>query len=479
MTVLRPRDAISHDALEQPTSNQSLSWSANVNQDNIDVKIRINLTSGWLLSAGKIFLGIPYSMAMLVLGIVMFFVWLRCPTILSRATFWAEDGWVWYPQCYAHGWHCLLIDHSAYLQTISMLTALASQMVSLINAPKFFAWVALIIQAAPAAFLISTRLSEALPSRPGRIFLAALLIASPGMLEVYVNLTNTQWHLALLAFFILCANPANDWPDRVFDTLVLTVAGLSGPFSIFLTPVAILWYFTHRKPWVLWRVFVIGATASIQLALVLLHQATRHMGPSLNLGFTIARFDNVLLSKIIGVTAFGYGTITADGWDIGKGWLSSHDPFAFWLSVGLVLVAILLGIASFIRGPWILRAFVIFVGLEFAASSLDGLVVGDTPLWVTFEAAFAARYWFHPILAWIAIVFVIASAKGSKLRPIGVLLLICTLFWAIPMDWGLPALPMEDFRAFHHEAKVFAHAEAGSSLIFPTRPFGQMVLQKQ
>lgn len=474
-----PRDAFSHDALEQHRGRQSLSWSADVNQSNVDVKIRINFTSGWLLSAGRIFLRIPYSTAMLGLGIVMFFVWLRCPTIFSRATFWAEDGWVWYPQCYIHGWHCLLIDHSAYLQTISMLTALASQMVSLINAPTFFAWVALVIQAAPAAFLISNRLAEALPSRPIRIFLAALLIASPGMLEVYVNLTNTQWHLSLLAFLVLCANPADSWPKKGFDSLVLIVAGLSGPFSIFLTPVAILWCFIHRKAWILWRAFLIGATASIQLTLVLQHQATRHTGTSPDLGFTIERVDNVLLSKIVGVATFGFRTITADGWDVGKGWLSNHSPLAFWLSVGLVVTTLLLGMAAFIRGPWILRAFVIFVGLEFIASSLDGLVVGDTPLWVTFEAAFAARYWFHPILAWIAIIVALSSAKESKLRPIGVLLLLCTLFWAIPMDWGLPHLPMKDFRTFHHEAKVFARVGTGTSLAFPTRPFGTMVLIKK
>jgi hypothetical protein len=55
---------------------------------------------------------------------------------------------------------------------------------------------------------------------------------------------------------------------------------------------------------------------------------------------------------------------------------------------------------------------------------------------------------------------------------IGYTLLAYTVVVAIPADWFLTPLPLETFRTFHHEAKVFAYSETGTAMTFPVRPGG-------
>jgi hypothetical protein len=413
---------------------------------------------------------LAYASAALLLILL---VWERCPTVLSRARFWGEDGWVWYPQCYAKGWRCLLIDQSSYLQTLSRVVALFSQVVPLTDAPKVFALAALLMQAAPAIFLLSPRLSGAIPARPVRVGLALLLVAIPGMSEVYVNLTNAQWHLALLAFLVLCSAPAATWPERIFDTLVLLLGGLSGPFAPLLLPVALLWLWLQRDPWQIWRLVLVAATAAIQMSLIIAHHASRDPnGPGL--GWSLERLINIVVTDILGVAAFGRTAIIYHHWSVGQGWLSNGSLVATILAGCILAGALILGIIAFLRGPWLLRAFLIFTGLEFASSLTEGLALVQ-PLWVAMEGWIGMRYYFHPIAAWLAVVVTLVCDRHPALRTIGAVLMALTLVFAIPADWKLPKLGKT---AFHQEAKAFEKAPPGTMMAFPIAPINDMVLVK-
>jgi hypothetical protein len=406
-------------------------------------------------------------------GLIIIMIWQRCPTVLSRARFWAEDGWVWYPQCYADGWRCLLIDHSAYLQTLSMAVALLAQAVPLTDAPKVFAAAALLIQAAPAIFLMSPRMSAALPSLAVRVALALLLVAIPGMSEVYVNLTNAQWHLVLLAFLVLGAAPASTWAKWTFDTLVLLASGLSGPFAPLLLPVALLWWWLQRDRGQLWRLLLVVATAAIQISLIVAHQSSRHMaGPGI--GWRLERLINIVVTDILGVAAFGRTAMIDRYWLVGEGWLSNGSLAATTLAGCITAGALLLAIIAFLRGPWLLRAFLIFTGLEFATSLTDGLTLVQ-PLWVAMEGWIGMRYYFHPIAAWLAVVVTLVCDRNPGLRTIGLTLIAITLVFAIPADWELPKLRKS---AFHQEATAFEKAPPGTVMAFPIAPLNDMVLVK-
>jgi hypothetical protein len=399
--------------------------------------------------------------------VLIYLVWQRCPTAISHAQFWAEDGWVWYPQCYAVGWRCIIIDHTGYLQTISRIVALLSLLWPLASAPKVFAIAALLMQAAPAIFLVSPRMAPAIPAVGVRVALALLLVAIPGMSEVYVNLTNSQWHLALLAFLILAAAPATTWTERGFDTLGLIVSGLSGPFAPLLLPAALLAFWHGRGRWQVWRLAIILATAALQFSLVLLHQSSRRAS-DYGLGWSPNRLINIIDTDILGVAAFGRQTLINRYWLVGdgEGWLSNGHLLPTLIAACIGVAAVGLAITAFMRGRWILQGFLIFTGLELAASLVDGLGPG-MPVWVAMENGVGMRYYFHPIAAWLAILLTITCDRNLLLRTIGVAVLALTITIAVPADWNLPKLSRS---SFHREAKAFDRAPPGTVMTFTIRP---------
>ena len=171
----------------------------------------------------------------------------RSDTIL-HANFWAEDGWRWYPDAYEFGWRALLRPWSGYLQTISRLVAWLVQPWPLDWVPTLFAVVAVAVQVGAAVFLVSDRMEIAWPRRGARVLFALIYLLLPNSFEVYANLTNVQWHLAFFAFLVLASSPPSGWPAHVFDTIVLVLAGLSGPFCLFLAPMAFWRAWRERSP---------------------------------------------------------------------------------------------------------------------------------------------------------------------------------------------------------------------------------------
>ncbi|HTI01178.1 MAG TPA: hypothetical protein VL752_09555 [Acidisoma sp.] len=404
-------------------------------------------------------------------------LWQRCPSILSLPSFWGEDGWVWYPQCYVHGWRCLLIDHTGYLQTISMLSALVAQPFPLLHAPKLFALIALAAQAAPAIFLASWRMAEAIPRLSVRLLLAVLLLSAPGMSEVYVNVTNAQWQLALLCFLVVTAAAPAGWMGRGFDTVVLVIGGLSGPFSVFLAPVALLWWVVQRGRWAFWRLLLVFGAAGVQGSLILLHQASRTSSHGPGLGISLRSFDTILLNTILGPATLGWQAMRRNGWLDGHGsWLFGPSGAALVVSTLLVMgAALLTGIAAW-RGRWVLRCFLLFVLLEFLATLIEGLPINALPLWQELAPAVADRYSFHPILAWLAILVSLTLDPAPPLRAVGSVLLACSLIFAVAGDWALAPLPPTDFQA---KARIFAQSPSGTVMQFQTRPMFFMTLTKK
>lgn len=413
----------------------------------------------------------------LVAAVAMLLLWQRCPSVLSLPSFWGEDGWVWYPACYVDGWRCLLIDHSGYLQTISMLVALAAQPFPLLHAPKLFALAALVLQAAPAAFLVSRRMAPAIPRLGVRLLLALLLIAAPGMSEVFVNLTNSQWHLALLCFLVLIAAVPAGWSGRVFDILVLLVGGLSGPFAVFLAPVSVLWWLLHRSRWACWRMLLVLGAAVVQASLILLHQDTRTGQGGPGLGVSLRNLDTILLNTILGPATLGWQAMKRNGWLADQqGWLFGPGLWPLVLSTLLVLAALILAAVALWRGGWALRCFLLFVALEFIAGLFDGLAIDGMALWHQLAVGVANRYSFHPILAWLAILVSLTVDRAWACRILGGLLLACALLFAIPGDWELAPLPPTNFQA---QARLFAQAPPGTVMTFQTRPIFHMTLTKK
>ena len=84
--------------------------------------------------------------------------------------------------------------------------------------------VALAVQVLPAVMVASHRYSSAVPDVRVRLLLATLYLVIPNSSEIFVNLTDAQWHLAVLSVLVVLALPATGgW--RVFDVAVLALSG--------------------------------------------------------------------------------------------------------------------------------------------------------------------------------------------------------------------------------------------------------------
>jgi len=230
---------------------------------------------------------------------------LRRPDAILNPQFWAEDGALWYANAYNDGIRSVMISHNGYLQTISRLVAAIAQFLPFEWAPLIFNVVAIFIQILPVNFLLSSRFCALIPNLYNRIFLSILYLALPNSWEIHANLTNAQWHLALLVFMVIVAEPVNRPLWRCFDTGVVLLSGLSGPFAILLAPIAAIRVWLDRERWFIFLFLLVSASAVVQTLCLLLAWQTRSQ---MFLGATPE-----LLVKILSGQVF-LGALIIHGW---------------------------------------------------------------------------------------------------------------------------------------------------------------------
>jgi hypothetical protein len=394
-------------------------------------------------------------------------IWLRCPSVMTRAQFWAEDGWRWYPDAYDLGWRSIFDAHAGYLQTISRLTALASLPAPISWAPALFALVALSIQAGMCVFLLSPRMEAAISSLRIRIFLALIAAALPGTRETFVNLTNAQWYLAVLAFLVLSAAPPATRRQRAFDVSVLALSGLSGPFALFLVPPALVWWRVRRDNCQLSRLAIVGAAGAVQLFYIIALSGERDAG---QLDASLHGLVSIIVVQVLAPALLGLRVVL-----LAEKFGLSGDPAAGSLIPAALIVAMaaVLTVIAAVRGSWILRCFLLFTGLEFAASLLDGIVPA---WWHVMQISAGGRYFLHPVMAWICVMISLSLDQCKPLRIAGIFGVAMSLLVAVPNDYALAKLPPT---AFYREAAAFDRSAPGSVTKFEIRPYGAIYLVRR
>ncbi|NET62611.1 MAG: hypothetical protein F6K47_42925 [Symploca sp. SIO2E6] len=151
---------------------------------------------------------LTWKLRCLILFIAVAIVVSRRPDVVFNAQFYAEDGRVWYADAYNLGAiPSLFLPYAGYLTTIQRLGGAVSQIFPFLWAPLVFNLIAIIIQILPAILITSSRFSVLIPNRYSRLFLAFLYLALPNSIEIHANLTNTQWHLAIVAYLVVAATP--------------------------------------------------------------------------------------------------------------------------------------------------------------------------------------------------------------------------------------------------------------------------------
>ena len=295
---------------------------------------------------------------------------LRRPDAVFHAQFWAEDGVAWYADSYNLGaLRALLQARDGYLAIFPRLVAAAAQSVPLVRAPLLFNFIALMIEALPPLFLVSTRMRNIGPLNL-RCGLALLYLLVPDSSEVHANITNSQWQLDVLACLILIAQvPRSRW-GRAFDVIVLAICALSTLTGALLLAVALArttgpllfrrW--THapasgsetRWSWV--QASVLAACALVQELALLSAGATRLKSA---LGASADKFARIVAGQIVLPVFLGRNRL----YDISRD-PSIITPVAFVITIvtGLIVFYALL------RGTTELRCFIFFAGLVLLAA---------------------------------------------------------------------------------------------------------------
>jgi hypothetical protein len=389
------------------------------------------------------------------------------PLLLSRlplvylTNFWAEDGRVFYADAYNLGWvRALTVPMAGYLQTFPRLEAAFAVGFPLAAGPPLASAVALVFDALPGQLFLSDRFRHVVPSLAVRMALATASVILPDTFELNGNLANVQWHLALLGFLLLVAEPPRALAGHIADLAGLVLVGLSGPFCLLLTPIALWILLRQRAGWLLPRVAVLVAAVTVQAAMFATHHSQRvenldtllHPSP----GWFIRILDRPLLTPLMGTGHYQH-------------LVSSPVWHSLWLPLGVLAVGAWAVVYAFLRGPAALRLLLV-LGAGILALAVVSPAGPGSPhqLWASLATGGGPRYFYMPMLAWIStLVWLALRAEPSALRVGAIVLLLGGLLVAVPVDWRYPALPETGFTA---AAERFDRARPGTTATIPIEP---------
>lgn len=388
---------------------------------------------------------------------------LRRPDAVLHAQFWAEDGPLWFGQAWNGGsLHALTTSYSGYLQTLPRLLALPAVALGLRHAPLLFNASAIAIQVAPAVFFVSNRCESLVPRRSVRVLVAFLYLLLPNG-EINANITNAQWHLALLAFLVIVARrPRSRWA-RALDCIVVAVSCLSGPFCLVLVPVAAAWWWRRRGNGMLWLGSAATAATAIQVAALLL--STRPSPP--HLGASIGGAMVIFANRVVLAGSFAQDQAPFLLADSGR-------SNALW-AIPVTIVGIGVLGTTLLRGPLSLRLFVLAAGVVMLGGMLDARQdPGQPPLWRGMATPpFGGRYIFMMEVAWmVSVIWVASRLPRPRIRILGVTA-ACTCFVSgVAIHWSYA--PYADLHPERYASQL-ERAGRGTIVTVPLNPPGWTV----
>lgn len=370
----------------------------------------------------------------------------RKPDAVLNAQFWAEDGTVWYRQAYETGWKSLLLPQNGYFQTVSKLTAVLAQWLPLAVAPLFFNVTAAFFKVLPVLLLCSQRGSHLFPSRWGRFLLCGFYLAHPYSWEVFLNVTNIHWHLALATLVLLYFDSWEGGWRKVGDACFVALCGLSGIFALFLTPLAIWrWHRLRSRRSLALAGILVGALLIQLAAIAITASGTRSSAP---MG---ASWEGLL-------RIFGGQVVTAGL--LGDNWARLFATTWWQDSVALPLVSTCLALLVFVRawftGNPALRGLILVAAAIFAAALASPQISGTQPQWPLFARPLTGgRYVFIPIIAlYASLLWIAGKDKLAWWRWGAMAALVVVALVAIPTSWRVR--PYQDLHFQEHAANFEA-----------------------
>jgi hypothetical protein len=405
------------------------------------------------------------------LGVVFL---LACAVIISRRLdaichpqFWAEDGHVWIADAVNRGWWpALFRAQDGYFQTLPRLTASVALLVPLSLAPLVLNIVAIVVQALPVSLLLSFR-STGWGNLRFRALMAGIYLALPNCKEMSFGITESQWLLALSAFLLLVAASPQNAFNRIFDLIVFLLCGLTGPFCIFLLPLALYLALTRHDSWRWVLLGVLSALALVQAwALLILNSSGR---PHYPLGASPAMFTRILAGQVYLGVLLGHNSLAG---------VPGSGVFIFLVCISIIGTMIVA--FCFFKAAVEMRLFITLSAMLLAGSLITSSTYPPrgVSVWQLLAAISGIRYWFFPCLAFAWSILWCVHSKVTVLKA-GSAYLLVFMCIGIVRDWRHPLF--QDLH-FAESASRFESAPAGTALTIPLNPAGwnmQLIKRKR
>jgi hypothetical protein len=161
----------------------------------------------------------------------------RASEELAYPQFWGEDGSDFYKGAFESGPASLLFPYANYLVLYQRFIALISMYFDLLYVPQLFQFGALLGHLVLLLVTWSPRFQ--VHSRVKILFSVMPLLVPHGG-EVILNLTNSQWFLGLALFIRFMSDGPRNIFDWLTDIVLLSIAGLTGPFLVIFAPIAVI-----------------------------------------------------------------------------------------------------------------------------------------------------------------------------------------------------------------------------------------------
>lgn len=400
-------------------------------------------------------------------GLALLILLSRHPHAIFGAQFWAEDGAYWYADAYNQGFLSSLTATSVgYFQTLSRLVAGVSLLFPLKNAPLFMNLSALSVQALPAVLIVSSRFSKLIPDIRTRFFIAILYLLMPNSGELHANITNAQWYLALAACMVYLADIGKSRASRVFDTAVTALSALSGPFIIFLAPIAFIQWWRDRVFWRKILVVIAGVGALIQVVGIFIIDSGSRVS-------VVPEMSLTLFSAIVEKQIFLGSVLGSRGYGILMGWGSVGELLAHLSLFGGVT---LIGYAL-LKSKIELRIFIIFSFALFIAGILSPTIGGHDRVldsvkngWdILLRSSSGIRYWVMPIIAFhLTLIWSIKKSNPISIRVLSALFLVLLSYGLVREYKDLEFADL----GFEGYAENFEEATPQSHVTIPLNPGG-------
>lgn len=243
-----------------------------------------------------------YNERILVLIAATLILFIRKTDSFVNPQFWAEDGNVFFLQQYENGISAVFQPYAGYLLVAPRIIALIADVISPYSfLPAFYNYSCLVITLLVVLSVYSKRLD--VNNKP---LISLTIVLVPHFAnEVFINITNIQWILALLLIIVLLKDIDNYHIcidlEIIIDFFIIVLCGLTGPFIVLLLPFFAYKYFKLHNAVNLTSLVLACIVSSVQL-LVLIYSGLASTGKT---NVNIDLICDILGKKMLGMLFLG------------------------------------------------------------------------------------------------------------------------------------------------------------------------------